>query len=71
MRYHDIYFDFQLNWKDHVNIKTNRARSTLKAFLLLGNSVRWLGLKVGEEWYITPLLITDICSSGNRCVVVS
>jgi len=42
VRYLGIYFDFQLNWKDHVNIMTNYARSTLKALQLLGNFVRGL-----------------------------
>ena len=42
VRYLGIYFDFRLNWHKHVQIMTNRARSTLKALQLLGNSVHGL-----------------------------
>src|SRR5712671_2485971 len=31
-RYLGTYFDFRLNWQEHVRIMINQARSTLKAF---------------------------------------
>jgi hypothetical protein len=42
VRYLGIFFDFQLNWKSHVQVMTDRAGSTLKALRLLGYSFRGL-----------------------------
>ena len=42
VQYLRISFDHQLNWRDHVCIMTNRARSSLKALQLLGNSIQGL-----------------------------
>jgi hypothetical protein len=42
LRYLGFFFDTQLNWSHHVNVMCNRARATLKALQLLGNSVRGL-----------------------------
>ena len=59
VRYLGIYFDHQLNWRDHVRIMTNRARSSLKALQLLGNSVRglqWAQWRVVYNAIILPIL---------------
>ena len=42
LRYLGFYFDARLSWSHHVNIMCNRARATLKALQILGNSVRGL-----------------------------
>ena len=42
LRYLGFHFDARLNWKHHVDIACNRARASLKALQLLGNSVRGL-----------------------------
>jgi hypothetical protein len=42
LRYLGFYFDSRLNWKHHVEVACNRARASLKALQLLGNSVRGL-----------------------------
>jgi Reverse transcriptase (RNA-dependent DNA polymerase)/Endonuclease-reverse transcriptase len=42
IRYLGFFFDNRLNWAHHVNTVCNRARATLKALQLLGNSVRGL-----------------------------
>ena len=39
LRYLGFHFNTKLNWAHHVNIVCNRARATLKALQLLGNSV--------------------------------
>ena len=42
IRYLGFYFDTHLNWSHHVDTVCNRARASLKALQLLGNSVRGL-----------------------------
>ena len=42
IRYLGFFFDNRLNWSHHVETVCNRARATLKALQLLGNSVRGL-----------------------------
>jgi hypothetical protein len=42
IRYLGFYFDTRLNWSRHVEVACNRARASLKALQLLGNSVRGL-----------------------------
>jgi Reverse transcriptase (RNA-dependent DNA polymerase)/Endonuclease-reverse transcriptase len=42
LRYLGFFFDTRLTWSHHVNVMCNRARATLKALQLLGNSVRGL-----------------------------
>ena len=42
IRYLGFFFDTRLNWTHHVDTVCNRARATLKALQLLGNSVRGL-----------------------------
>lgn len=42
LRYLGFFFDLKLSWTHHVNVMCNRARATLKALQLLGNSVRGL-----------------------------
>ena len=39
IRYLGFFFDNRLNWSHHVNTVCNRARATLKALQLLGNSI--------------------------------
>ena len=59
VRYLGIYFDFRLSWKEHVHVMTNRARSTLKALRLLGNSIRgldWANWRVVYNAVILPIL---------------
>jgi hypothetical protein len=36
------FFDARLSWSNHVNVMCNRARASLKALKLLGNSIREL-----------------------------
>lgn len=42
IRYLGFFFDTRLNWTYHVEVVCNRARASLKALQLLGNSVRGL-----------------------------
>jgi hypothetical protein len=42
LRYLGFFFDSKLNWQYHVEVACNRARATIKALQLLGNSVRGL-----------------------------
>lgn len=42
LRYLGFFFDDRLTWTHHVNVVCNRARASLKALQLLGNSVRGL-----------------------------
>jgi hypothetical protein len=42
LRYLGFFFDAKLSWSHHVTVMCNRARGTLKALQLLGNSVRGL-----------------------------
>ena len=42
LRYLGFYFDERLTWTHHVEVVCNRARASLKALQLLGNSVRGL-----------------------------
>lgn len=42
LRYLGFFFDERLNWTHHVEVVCNRARASLKALQLLGNSIRGL-----------------------------
>ena len=42
LRYLGFFFDTKLSWGHHVEVMCNRARASLKALQLLGNSVRGL-----------------------------
>lgn len=42
LRYLGFFLDHKLRWEHHVNIMCNRARASIKALQLLGNSVRGL-----------------------------
>jgi hypothetical protein len=42
LRYLGFYFDTRLTWAHHVEVMCNRARASIKALQLLGNSVRGL-----------------------------
>ena len=42
IRYLGFFFDTRLSWTHHVEVMCNRARASLKALQLLGNSVRGL-----------------------------
>jgi hypothetical protein len=42
LRYLGFFLDSRLNWGHHVEVMCNRARASLKALQLLGNSVRGL-----------------------------
>ena len=42
LRYLGFHFDQRLNWSHHVEVVCNRARASLKALQLLGNSVHGL-----------------------------
>jgi hypothetical protein len=42
LRYLGFFFDIRLSWKHHVEVMCNRARASLKALQLLGNSVQGL-----------------------------
>ena len=42
IRYLGFFLDHKLRWEHHVNVMCNRARATIKALQLLGNSVRGL-----------------------------
>ena len=42
IRYLGIFFQYNLHWDLHVRTMTNRARSTIRALHILGNSIRGL-----------------------------
>ena len=42
VRYLGIYFTYNLSWELHVRTMANRARSTIRALYILGNSIRGL-----------------------------
>jgi hypothetical protein len=42
LRYLGFFFDPRLSWTHHVDVMCNRARASIKALQLLGNSVRGL-----------------------------
>ena len=42
LRYLGFFLDHKLSWEHHVNVTCNRARASIKALQLLGNSVRGL-----------------------------
>jgi hypothetical protein len=42
LRYLGFFLDHKLRWEHHVNVMCNRARASIKALQLLGNSVRGL-----------------------------
>ena len=46
LRYLGFFFNSHLTWSHHVEIMCNRARASIKALQLLGNSVR--GLDQGQ-----------------------
>ena len=42
VRYLGFYINYKLDWSVHVNVMCNRARASIKALQLLGNSIRGL-----------------------------
>ena len=46
LHYLGFFLDHKLHWEHHVNVMFNRARASMKALQLLGNSVR--GLKFAQ-----------------------
>ena len=42
LRYLGFFLDHKLRWEHHVNVMCNRARASIRALQLLGNSVRGL-----------------------------
>ena len=55
LRYLGFFFNFKLTWTYHVKVMCNRARATLKALQLLGNSVR----RLNQAWW--KLAYNTIC----------
>ena len=59
IRYLGIFFHETLSWEHHVKIMANRARSTIRALHILGNSVRGLDFANWRKVYhgiILPVL---------------
>ena len=59
VRYLGIFFHESLNWSHHVKIMANRARSTIRALHILGNSVRGLDFANWRRVYhaiVLPIL---------------
>ena len=56
LRYLGFFFDERLNWTHHVEVVCNRARASLKALQLLGNSVRGLNQASWRLAYIAICL---------------
>jgi hypothetical protein len=59
VRYLGLYIDHKLSWCPHVKIMAARARSTLQALSLLGNSVRGLRFAAWRRLFhaiIVPIL---------------
>ena len=50
LRYLGFFLDHKLRWEHHVNVMCNRARASMKALQLLGNSVRGLEF---AQWRLT------------------
>jgi hypothetical protein len=44
LRYLGFFFHWRLNWEYHVRTMANRARASLKAMTVLGNSIRGLSM---------------------------
>jgi hypothetical protein len=74
VRYLGIYFNPTLSWKEHVSIMASRARSSLAALGVLGNSVRGLDFANWRKVYLavilpiltygSPIWFTDIRQKG-------
>ena len=59
VRYLGIFFHETLNWEPHVKIMANRARSTIQALHILGNSIRGLDFANWRKVYhaiVLPVL---------------
>ena len=64
IRYLGIFFTPSLNWGVHMNALTTRARSSLQALCVLGNSVRGLSL---VSWrHIVNAIILPILTYGTE-----
>ena len=62
LRYLGFFFHWQLNWEPHVTIMANRARTSLKALQVLGNSVR--GLHMANWRLVFNAICLPILSHG-------
>ena len=57
VRYLGVFFHESLDWSHHVKIMANRARSTIRALHILGNSIRGLDYANWRHVYHTIILL--------------
>jgi hypothetical protein len=55
LRYLGFFFNRRLKWEPHVRIMCNRARASIKALMVLGNSIRGLSM---ANW---RLVLNAVC----------
>jgi hypothetical protein len=65
IRYLGVFFTPKLDWKLHVSMMANRARSTVKALSVLGSSIR--GISLMSWWKLFHALILPVLTYG--CMV--
>ena len=69
VRYLGIFFHESLNWSHHVKIMANRARSTIRALHILGNSIRGLDFANWRRVYhaiVLPVLTYGVPLWGHN-----
>ena len=60
LRYLGFFITPTLDWRPHVSIMANRARSTIQGLSILGNSIRGLDLVHWKQvylMYVIPILM--------------
>jgi hypothetical protein len=62
LRYLGFFLDKQLQWGHHVDVMCNRARASLKALQLLGNSIR--GLNQASWWLAYNAVCLPVLTYG-------
>ena len=63
IRYLGVFFTFNLSWELHVRTMANRARSTIRALHILGNSIR--GLDFANWRKVFHAIILPVLTYGS------
>jgi hypothetical protein len=65
LRYLGFFFQRRLKWEPHATIMCNRARASIKALTVLGNSIRRLSMANWQLCNATAEAFDATCNGGT------